>query len=72
MKKIAITPIKLRQDFEVHPANTCDKRGWKEDDINDGKDFDDFILLNAQNTDEDILQIIQPFKIKLSVVNQGL
>ena len=64
--------MQFRQKIEVHPINACYQGRREENDIDDRKHFNDFILFDAQNADENILKIIETFKIKVGIVDQRL
>jgi hypothetical protein len=71
-KRITPFPVQFGQYAEVHAVNAGDQRGRHEYYRYDGEDFNDFILLNINQTKESILKIIQAVKTEADVFQQGI
>ena len=63
--------MKSGNDREVHPENTGNKGRGQKYDAEDGKDFNDLILLQGNKVHQRVLKILQPFEIETGVLQKG-
>ncbi len=68
--RITYLPVEFRHKSEIHAVQAGDK-GWRHDDHgNQGKDLNDLVLVDIDKPEKSILQVFQPFKKKIGVINQ--
>ena len=64
--------MKLWHDVEVHTVDARNQCWRHENDRDDGKYLDDFVLLDVNQTEERVLEILQPLKREVRVFKHGV
>ena len=62
--------MQLGHKIEIHAIETTDECRRQEDDIDDGKYFDDSVLLDINQTKEGILEVVKTVKTKSRIVEK--
>jgi hypothetical protein len=63
-------PLYFGHVAKVHPVNTGNECRRHKDNSNDGKDLDNLVLLDVDKTKECILEIFQPLRTELRVLEE--
>ncbi len=63
-------PLERIDELEVHAVNTGDQCRRHENYRCNRKDFNDFVLLDIDQTQKGVLQILQTLEIEIGVIDQ--
>jgi len=63
--------MELWHEIKVHAVYACDQGRGHKDDGNNGKDFDDAVLIDVDEAEEGILEGFQPLEGEVGVVDEG-
>ena len=62
--------MKFRHIYKIHTVETTDEGRRQEDNINDGKYLDYFVLFDINQTEEGILEVVQTIKTETGIVEK--
>jgi len=63
--------MKAGNDREVHPENAGNEGWGQKYDAENGKDFNDLILLQGNKVHQCVLEVFQPLEIETCVLQKG-